>query len=148
MPVLSRYVRPEDWLRHVLAPEGLPSVPQRIAFPFAGLDGPARACQEMKLQYIADHVFEILPWLEKAVKHLYVDKENFHPDAFHFGKVDGDVTRVDPDVLRAVEGLIAGFPCPPRSVLGRRKSLSDPRAQCAVARKIIKHQSGTFFVSV
>jgi len=128
----TRWVRHQpSWVREAIAPEEVPTVPMRIAFPFCGLDGPGRALKEMQVPYIADHVYDIEKPLERVVKLLYDQDGNHHPLAFNFGKEEGDMTSLDLEGLRDVEGLCAGFPCPPWSMLGKRRSHTDPRARCA-----------------
>ena len=48
----------------------------------------------------------------------------------NFGEIDErDVRTVDVDALPEFEILLAGFPCQPFSLIGKREGLADPRGQ-------------------
>ena len=65
----------------------------------------------------------------------------------NFGEIDeGDIRAVDLDSIPTFDVLLAGFPCQPFSLIGKRDGLSDPRGQLfnEVVRFLDAHQPRAF----
>lgn len=116
------------WLQHAGDVPADPLRLIRIALPFTGIDAPGRALHELGIAYEVDHMYEELGFLQAPVTKLYQNgPARIHPDGIHFGH---DWLLAPHTQLRPVEGLVAGFPCPPWSSLGARLGSEDPRAAC------------------
>ena len=129
---------PAPWVQHLRANASgghdiesdspLPHDIGRVALPFTGIDAPGRALHELGVRYEADHMFELSERLSAPVMALYeCSPGTVHPEGARFGS---DWLCADHASLRPVEGVVAGFPCPPWSSLGARGGESDPRAAC------------------
>lgn len=106
----------------------------RVSLPCAGIDGPSRAMAEGGWHIQAKNMYDTGAKLEPALRRLHralgTDLEQVH-----VGKFMGDICGSG-RVIQPSEGLIAGPPCPPWSILGKRQGSNDPRA--AVFRQVLQ----------
>lgn len=126
----------------------------KVASLFSGIGGIDLGFQQAGFEIVWANEFD-----RDAAKTY---RHNFGPDHL----VEADVRSIDPSTMPDFDVLVAGFPCQPFSIMGRKKGFNDPRgnlffeiARIAEAKQpkviflenvanLLEHDEGKSFLTV
>ena len=126
----------------------------KVASLFSGIGGIDLGFQQAGFEIVWANEFD----RDAAKTYRY----NFGPDHL----VEADIRSIDPDTMPDFDVLVAGFPCQPFSIMGRKKGFNDPRgslffeiARIAEAKRpkviflenvanLLEHDDGKSFLTV
>ena len=98
--------------------------PISLALPCIGIDACGHALVELGVPFEVKYAYDILSYLAGPLTALHGDI-----DHFHLGSIDGDILLADITSWDRVDGVVAGPPCPPWSLIGKRGSWNDVRSR-------------------
>jgi len=126
----------------------------KVASLFSGIGGIDLGFQQAGFEIVWANEFD-----RDAAKTY---RHNFGPDHL----VEADIRSINPDAIPDFDVLVAGFPCQPFSIMGRKKGFNDPRgnlffeiARIAEAKRpkviflenvanLLEHDEGKSFLTV